>query len=160
MSGALLVSIAALALAEPGGRFDPQAKLSGQQQDCKAAPKNSEEVVVCGRRESPYRIDKGVLATMPPDPQQQRRRDTGQAALNRPYCPPAGPNACDLSAKVEVPIIPMILKAITIISGTPARDVLRTSPDQYKVYERARDSSSKARVSPGIPTRRGTEPPR
>lgn len=129
-----------LAAAEPG--FSSEARLSGQQRpECKAgAAEAAEEVVVCGRRDNPYRIDKGVMATLPPDPLQQRKRDTGQLALKAPDCPPAGPNDCRLAGKVMVPILPMIIKTIQVVTGTPVREVLRTRPDQYGVYSEVKDA--------------------
>lgn len=141
MGGALLLW-SALVIATPAAQdrpgFDLSARLEGQaRQDCKATTTDPDELLVCGRRESPYRIGREIMATLPPDPLQQSKTDRGQLALAPSSCQPTGPYACGLSGAAMVPVIPMILKAIELIGGKPVREVVRTAPEAYDKYKEA-----------------------
>lgn len=111
----------------------------------------ADEVVVCGKPNSPYRLDPVVLESMrareavPPKPPVTVEVSQADGCV--------GPSACKGD---QVPLVRMALVAAQAAAlaaeGEDWRQALRTREDEYRLYQQARDrraSEKKVRVSFG-----------
>ena len=114
-----------------------------QRETDSCSPSTPGEVVVCGRSQQRYRIDRDVLAasraaqTPPPKAPLDASRDNS--------C--IGPNC----GGGTIPLVGMALAALKAAKlaadGDDWRDAFRTHPDQYRRYE---DSKAKRSKKPAI----------
>lgn len=109
---------------------------------CEARP-DDDEIIVCGRKGSPYRIDPAVLAGTRAREARDDRRPEQRTTVSTEKCSPVGGMSCGENVlPVSAIALTVVTAAVKAAKGEDLRPMLRTRPSEYEAYQHAKSQTA------------------